>query len=78
MRFYSSYRHCKWMPLTEYLAQSRIRGDRMFKKIIDMCIARLGKRYCGLQSHKVISKFDGKSSTLYYNVVEAPDNCLGR
>ncbi|PIA28692.1 hypothetical protein AQUCO_06700014v1 [Aquilegia coerulea] len=67
----------KWMPLTEFLKQPHIRGDRMFKKIIDICIARLGKRYCGLSSHRVTSKFDGKSSTLYYNVVEPEDNCPG-
>ncbi|KAJ4956142.1 hypothetical protein NE237_012925 [Protea cynaroides] len=66
----------KWMPLTEFLEQPIIRGDSMFKKIIDICIERLGKRYCGLAAHPVVSKFDGKSSSLYYNVVEATDfNC---
>ncbi|OVA11897.1 NUDIX hydrolase domain [Macleaya cordata] len=68
----------KWMPLTEFVEQPIIQGDGMFKKILDICIARLGKRYCGLSAHQVISKFDGKSSSLYYNVVEAQDsNCLG-
>ncbi|XP_043718377.1 nudix hydrolase 8-like [Telopea speciosissima] len=68
----------KWMPLTEFLRQPIIQGDSMFKKIIDICIARLKKRYCALAAHQVISKFDGKSSSLYYNVVEATDfNCLG-
>ncbi|KAF5203290.1 Nudix hydrolase, partial [Thalictrum thalictroides] len=67
----------KWMPLTEFRKQPHIRGDRMFKKIIDICIARLGKRYCGLSSHRVTSKFDGKSSTLYYNVIEPQENCPG-
>lgn len=63
----------KWMPLFEFVEQPLIQEDNMFKKIIDICIARLGKRYCGLCAHKVISKFDGMSSSLYYNVVEAPD-----
>ncbi|XP_042510888.1 nudix hydrolase 8-like [Macadamia integrifolia] len=68
----------KWMPLTEFLEQPVIREDNMFKKMIDICIARLGKHYCGLAAHQVVSKFDGKSSSLYYNVVEATDfNCLG-
>lgn len=66
----------KWMPLVEFVEQPCIQGDCMFKKIMDICIARLGKCYCGLSAHKVISKFDGKSSSLYYNVVEARDiNC---
>lgn len=50
----------------------------MFKKIIDICIARLGKRYCGLSAQQLVSKFDGKLSSLYYNVTEAQDlNCQG-
>lgn len=67
----------QWMPLAEFLAQPRIRGDRMFKEILDMCVARLGKRYCALSSHTVVSKFDGKASTLYYNAIEAEENCQG-
>lgn len=68
----------KWMPLSEFVEQPCIQGDNMFKKIIDICIARLGKRYCGLAAHQVISKFDGGSSSLYYNVVEPEDfNCQG-
>ncbi|XP_038982421.1 nudix hydrolase 8-like isoform X1 [Phoenix dactylifera] len=68
----------KWMPLSEFVEQPSIQGDNMFKKIIDICVARLGKRYCGLAAHQVISKFDGSSSSLYYNVVEPQDfNCQG-
>lgn len=58
------------MPLMEFVEQPLIRGDNMFKKIIDMCIARIGKRYCGLSVHKVVSKFDNRLSSLYYNVVD--------
>ncbi|GMY29950.1 nudix hydrolase 8-like isoform X1 [Fagus crenata] len=66
----------KWMPLVEFVEQPLIQEDSMFKKIIDICIARLGKRYCGLSAHKLVSKFDGKLSSLYYNVVEGQDfNC---
>lgn len=61
------------MPLREFIEQPLIREDRMFKKIIDICIARLGKRYCGLSVHKVASKFDGRLSALYYNIVEDQD-----
>ncbi|RRT58731.1 hypothetical protein BHE74_00055449 [Ensete ventricosum] len=68
----------KWMPLNEFVEQPLIQDDKMFRKIIDICIARLGKRYCGLAAHQVISKFDGRSSSLYYNVVEPQDfNCQG-
>ncbi|KAG1362135.1 nudix hydrolase 8 [Cocos nucifera] len=68
----------QWMPLSEFVEQPSIQGDNMFKKIIDICIARLGKRYCGLAARQVISKFDGRSSSLYYNVVEPQDfNCQG-
>eukprot|EP00262_Sarcandra_glabra_P018724 TRINITY_DN6829_c0_g2_i1.p1 TRINITY_DN6829_c0_g2~~TRINITY_DN6829_c0_g2_i1.p1 ORF type:complete len:358 (-),score=62.52 TRINITY_DN6829_c0_g2_i1:210-1283(-) len=68
----------KWMPLVEFVEQPFIQGDNMFKKIIDICIARLGKRYCGLSAHQAISKFDGKQSCLYYNVIETEDfNCQG-
>ncbi|KAK1272784.1 Nudix hydrolase 8 [Acorus gramineus] len=67
----------KWMPLTEFVEQPLIRGDNMFKQIIDICIARLRKRYCGLSTHQVISKFDGKSSSLYYNIIDGQNCNLG-
>ncbi|EXC26799.1 Nudix hydrolase 8 [Morus notabilis] len=68
----------KWMPLVEFVEQPLIQEDCMFKKVIDICIARLGKRYCGLFSHQLVSKFDGKPSTLYYNVMETHNsNCIG-
>ncbi|KAK9927650.1 hypothetical protein M0R45_024824 [Rubus argutus] len=66
----------KWMPLDEFVEQPLVKEDSMFKKVISICIARLGKRYCGLSSHQVVSKFDGRLSSLYYNVVDTPDfNC---
>ncbi|KAL8091266.1 nudix hydrolase 8-like isoform X1 [Apium graveolens] len=66
----------KWMPLDEFREQPLIQSDNMFKKIIDICIARLGKKYCGLNVHPVVSKFDGKMSSLYYNIVDTSDsNC---
>ncbi|KAJ0728617.1 putative hydrolase [Helianthus annuus] len=65
----------EWMALREFVEQLLIKGDNMFKKIIDMCIARIGKRYCGLSVHKVVSKFDNRLSSLYYNAVD--DQRLG-
>ena len=66
----------QWMPLVDFVEQPLIQEDCMFKKIIDICIARLGQRYCGLSAHKMVSKFDGKLSSLYYNVVQNQDfNC---
>ncbi|PON64569.1 Nudix hydrolase 6-like [Parasponia andersonii] len=68
----------KWMPLVEFVEQPLIKEDCMFKKVIDICMARLGKRYCGLSSHQLVSKFDGKPSTLYYNVMETHNSyCIG-
>ncbi|CAK9185009.1 unnamed protein product [Ilex paraguariensis] len=59
----------KWMPLAEFVKQPQIQEDCMFKKIVDICIARQGKRYCTLSVHHLVSKFDGKLSSLYYNTV---------
>ncbi|KAK4729057.1 hypothetical protein R3W88_022045 [Solanum pinnatisectum] len=68
--------NAKWMPLVEFVEQPLIQEDDMFKKIIDIFIARLGKRYCGLSVHQLISKFDDKLSTLYFNTVDDPNlNC---
>uniref|UniRef100_A0A0E0KTH8 Nudix hydrolase domain-containing protein n=1 Tax=Oryza punctata TaxID=4537 RepID=A0A0E0KTH8_ORYPU len=66
----------KWMPLEEFVKQPFIQEDHMFQKIMDICIQRLRKCYCGLTAHNVISRFDGRRSTLYYNVSEPEDvNC---
>ncbi|KAK3141884.1 hypothetical protein QOZ80_4BG0339450 [Eleusine coracana subsp. coracana] len=66
----------KWMPLEEFVKQPFIQEDHMFQKIMDICIQRLRKCYCGLTAHNVVSKFDGRTSTLYYNVAEPEDvNC---
>ncbi|KAG4933208.1 hypothetical protein JHK87_047210 [Glycine soja] len=69
----------KWMPLVDFVEQPLIQEDSMFKKIVDIFIARLGKRYCGLSTHQVVSKFDGMVSSLYYNVIDnADNNCVGK
>ncbi|GAV85047.1 NUDIX domain-containing protein, partial [Cephalotus follicularis] len=67
----------KWMPLVEFVEQPLIQEDCMFKKIVDIFIARLGKRYCGLSTNQVVSRFDGRPSSLYYNVIDTNDdsNC---
>ncbi|TVU14993.1 hypothetical protein EJB05_38491 [Eragrostis curvula] len=66
----------KWMPLEEFVKQPFIQEDHMFQKIMDICIQRLRKCYCGLMPHHVVSKFDDRTSTLYYNVAEPEDvNC---
>lgn len=69
----------KWMPLDEFVEQPLIQGDSMFKKIVEICIARIKKCYCGLSVHQLVSKFDGKLSSLYFNIVEDRDsNCQAR
>ncbi|KAF8687930.1 hypothetical protein HU200_042522 [Digitaria exilis] len=66
----------KWMPLEEFVKQPFIQEDHMFQKIMDICIQRLRKCYCGLTPHHVVSRFDDRTSTLYYNVAEPEDvNC---
>lgn len=65
----------KWMDLGEFVKQPLIQGDVMFKKIIDICIARMGKRYCGLSVHQLVSKFDSRLSSLYFNIVENVSDC---
>ncbi|XP_068467846.1 nudix hydrolase 8-like isoform X2 [Phaseolus vulgaris] len=68
----------KWMPLVEFVEQPLIQEDSMFKKIIDICIACVEKRYSGQSAHHMLSKFDGKSSSLYYNVINMEDShCIG-
>lgn len=61
------------MPLVDFIKQPQIQDDNMFKKIIGICIAKLGKRYCGLSVHQLASKFDGKQSSLYFNIVDDQD-----
>ncbi|KAF8108433.1 hypothetical protein N665_0109s0055 [Sinapis alba] len=60
----------KWMPLVEFVEQPMIKGDKMFKRVIEICEARLRHRYCGLSPHRLVSSFDGRPSSLYYNVVD--------
>jgi hypothetical protein len=56
------------MPFSEFVEQPMIQEDNMFKKIMEIYIQRLRKNYCGLTAHPVASKFDGRWSSLYYNV----------
>lgn len=70
---FSSLLSLQWMPLVDFIKQPQIQDDNMFKKIIGICIAKLGKRYCGLSVHQLASKFDGKQSSLYFNIVDDQD-----
>lgn len=58
------------MPLAELMEQPFLKDDHMFRTISDICVQmqRHRRRYCGLTAHNVVSKFDGRTSTLYYNV----------
>ena len=60
----------QWMPLREFMEQPFIQEDHMFRKISDICVQRLRRRYRGLTAHRVVSKFDAGASTLYYSVAE--------
>ncbi|CAN8267164.1 unnamed protein product [Cochlearia groenlandica] len=64
----------KWMALVEFVEQPMIKGDKMFKRVIEICEARLRHRYCGLSPHRLVSTFDGRLSSLYYNVVNGDDD----
>jgi hypothetical protein len=62
------------MPLPEFMEQPFVQDDHMFRKISDICVRRLRKRYRGgLTAHHVVSRFDGGASTLYYNVAAEPE-----
>ena len=63
----------QWMPQVEFVEQPFIQEDSMFKKIIDICMACLEKHYCGLTSHQMVSKCDGKLSSLHYNFINMED-----
>ncbi|KAJ3680578.1 hypothetical protein LUZ60_016856 [Juncus effusus] len=67
----------KWMPFADFVEQPLIKEDNMFRKIMEICIQRLRKSYCGLTAHQVVSKFDSRSSSLYYNMVDSTEdfNC---
>jgi len=68
----------QWMPLVDFVEQPLIQEDSMFKKITDICIACVEKRYVGISARNMVSKFDGKSSSLYYNVINMEDvHCIG-
>jgi hypothetical protein len=58
----------QWMPLPEWMEQPFIQDDHMFRKISEICMQRPRRHYCGLTAHHVVSKFDGGTPTLYYNV----------
>ena len=60
----------QWMPLLEFMVQPFVQEDNMFRKISDICVQRLRRRYRGLTAHRVVSKFDAGASTLYYSVAE--------
>ncbi|KAL5207294.1 hypothetical protein ABZP36_031729 [Zizania latifolia] len=62
----------KWMPLAEFVEQPFIQEDDMFRKITDIFVQRLHRRYCGLAASRVTSRFDGGTSTLYFNVADQP------
>uniref|UniRef100_A0A7N1A9Q3 Nudix hydrolase domain-containing protein n=1 Tax=Kalanchoe fedtschenkoi TaxID=63787 RepID=A0A7N1A9Q3_KALFE len=66
----------KWMALDEFVQQAIIRSDNMFNKIIGICVATMNRHYCGLAAQTVVSKFDGKSSSLYYNTTQVGHNCV--
>ncbi|WVZ74363.1 hypothetical protein U9M48_022554 [Paspalum notatum var. saurae] len=63
----------KWMALAEFMEQPFVQEDHMFRKISDICVRRLRRRYCGLTAHHVVSKFDGGTSTLYYEPESSGD-----
>ncbi|WVZ74376.1 hypothetical protein U9M48_022564 [Paspalum notatum var. saurae] len=63
----------KWMALAEFMEQPFVQEDHMFRKISDICVRRIRRRYCGLTAHHVVSKFDGGTSTLYYEPESSGD-----
>ncbi|KZV54275.1 nudix hydrolase 8 [Dorcoceras hygrometricum] len=60
----------KWASVEELLLQEFYKEDEMSKKVIEICLEAYQKNYNGFCAHKLISKFDGKLSYLYYKCVD--------
>ncbi|KAF3787072.1 Nudix hydrolase 8 [Nymphaea thermarum] len=58
----------KWMPLNEFMEQTILQKDDMLTNIMKICIARLGQQYRGLSTAQIVSMYDGKPSSLYFNL----------
>ncbi|KAL4185704.1 hypothetical protein AMTRI_Chr10g232010 [Amborella trichopoda] len=53
--------HAQWMPIDEYAAQPYIQSHESFRKVADICIARMDKGYRGF------SPYIAQRSFLYFN-----------
>ncbi|KAG6413894.1 hypothetical protein SASPL_126609 [Salvia splendens] len=56
----------KWISVDELLSQQFYKEDEMLKRVMEICMAANDKKYSGFEAHRVVSKFDGKMSYLYY------------
>ncbi|XP_047938268.1 nudix hydrolase 8-like [Salvia hispanica] len=56
----------KWISVDELLSQQFYKEDEMLKRVMEICMATNDKKYSGFEAHRVVSKFDGKMSYLYY------------
>ncbi|CAN6460227.1 unnamed protein product [Victoria cruziana] len=58
----------KWMSLNEFMEQTMLQKDDMLTNIMNICVARLCQQYRGLSTAQIVSTYDGKSSSLYFNL----------
>lgn len=56
----------QWISVDELLSQQFYKEDEMLKRVMEICMATNDKKYSGFEAHRVVSKFDGKMSYLYY------------
>ncbi|CAO2835753.1 unnamed protein product [Amaranthus hypochondriacus] len=57
----------QWMPIRDFAAQPISQRSELFKRIIDLCQAKLDKNYTGFSPVSLSSSFDNKPPYLYMN-----------
>lgn len=57
----------QWMPIRDFAAQPISQRSELFKRIIDLCQAKLDKNYTGFSPVSLSSSFDSKPPYLYMN-----------
>lgn len=62
------YCYClQWMPLDEYVAQPYFQKSDLSKYMLDICLAKVDKKYSGCYPVPVTSNISDESGLLYVN-----------
>lgn len=57
----------QWMPLEEYRKQDIVKKEGVFKRIFDICIAKVDGSYSGFSPVSTRSNFSDQSIFFYIN-----------